>query len=132
MRIEGWVNDAVAKGGQVLAGGKRYGQVYDATIVARCDHKCDLWVEEAFAPVVVVEPYSDFKAAVGAVNASKFGIHAGVFIHRPQQVDLRVGEHGRRRRRRRHARARASTRSRTAASKTRGSAARGSGTRSRT
>ena len=79
VRIEGWVNDAVAKGGQVLAGGKRYGQVYDATIVARCDHKCDLWVEEAFAPVVVVEPYSDFKAAVGAVNASKFGIHAGVF-----------------------------------------------------
>ena len=51
VRIEGWVNDAVAKGGQVLAGGKRYGQVYDATIVARCDHKCDLWVEEAFAPV---------------------------------------------------------------------------------
>ena len=79
VRIEGWVNDAVAKGGQVLAGGKRYGQVYDATIVARCDHKCALWVEEAFAPVVVVEPYSDFKAAVGAVNASKFGIHAGVF-----------------------------------------------------
>merc|ERR1712072_1519917 len=72
-------NAAVAKGGQVLAGGKRYGQVYDATIVARVDHKCDLWVEEAFAPVVVVEPYSDFKEAIASVNNSKFGIHVGLF-----------------------------------------------------
>lgn len=79
LRIEEWVNAAVAKGGQVLAGGKRYGQVYDATIVARVDHKCDLWVEEAFAPVVIVEPYSDFKAAIESVNNSKFGIHVGLF-----------------------------------------------------
>ena len=27
LRIEGWVNAAVTKGAQVLAGGKRYGQV---------------------------------------------------------------------------------------------------------
>ena len=79
LRIEGWVNTAVAQGAQVLAGGKRYGQVYDATVVARCSHQCDLWVEEAFAPVVVVEPYSDFKAAVESVNDSKFGIHVGLF-----------------------------------------------------
>jgi len=78
-RIEGWVNDAVNHGGEVLAGGKRYGQVYDATIVARCDRKCDLWVEEAFAPVIIVEPYSDFKQAVASVNDSKFGIHCGLF-----------------------------------------------------
>jgi len=78
-RIENWVAEAVRHGGQVLAGGNRYGQVYDATVVARVDHKCDLWVEEAFAPVVVVEPYTDFKSAVEMVNASKFGIHVGLF-----------------------------------------------------
>ena len=41
--------------------------------------RCDLWVEEAFAPVVTVEAYSDFKDAVRRVNASKFGIHVGLF-----------------------------------------------------
>ena len=36
-------------------------------------------MEEAFAPVVIVEPYSDFKAAIESVNNSKFGIHVGLF-----------------------------------------------------
>jgi len=79
IRIETWVNECVAKGATILAGGKRYGNVYDATIVANPDHGSKLYCEEAFAPVVTIEPYSDFKAVIDKVNEAKFGIHAGLF-----------------------------------------------------
>lgn len=78
-RIEKWVNDALMGGGKLLAGGKRFAQVYDATIVEDVPHDCELWVEEAFAPAIAVEKYSDFKAVIDEVNSSKFGIHMGLF-----------------------------------------------------
>lgn len=35
--------------------------------------------EEIFGPVVCVEPYDDFEEALARVNASRFGLQAGVF-----------------------------------------------------
>jgi acyl-CoA reductase-like NAD-dependent aldehyde dehydrogenase len=34
--------------------------------------------EEAFGPVVVVEPYEDFEEALAEVNRSKYGLQAGL------------------------------------------------------
>jgi acyl-CoA reductase-like NAD-dependent aldehyde dehydrogenase len=36
---------------------------------------------EAFAPVVVVERFSDFGAAVASVNDSMFGLQTGIFTN---------------------------------------------------
>ncbi|MGH9375815.1 MAG: aldehyde dehydrogenase family protein, partial [Terriglobia bacterium] len=35
--------------------------------------------EEVFAPVVTVEPYDDFSDAIKQVNASPYGLQAGLF-----------------------------------------------------
>jgi acyl-CoA reductase-like NAD-dependent aldehyde dehydrogenase len=35
--------------------------------------------EEAFAPVVVIERFADFSAAIAAVNESRFGLQCGLF-----------------------------------------------------
>jgi len=78
-RIEGWVNEALTKGATLLAGGKRYAQVYDCTIVENVPRNCDLFFEEAFAPCVTVQKYSDFKEVINMVNDGKFGIHMGLF-----------------------------------------------------
>ena len=37
--------------------------------------------EEAFGPVLVVEPYTDFYQAVETINRSDFGLQAGVFTN---------------------------------------------------
>ena len=79
VRIEKWVHDACAAGGKVLAGGQRFGHVYDATLVEGVPRTENLYVEEAFAPVVVIEPYSDFKSVIADVNDSKYGIHVGIY-----------------------------------------------------
>jgi acyl-CoA reductase-like NAD-dependent aldehyde dehydrogenase len=35
--------------------------------------------EEVFAPIVTVEPYSDFDEAIQRINHSRYGLQAGVF-----------------------------------------------------
>jgi glyceraldehyde-3-phosphate dehydrogenase (NADP+) len=37
--------------------------------------------EEAFAPLVVAFPFSDFEAALAQVNDSRYGLQAGVFTN---------------------------------------------------
>jgi acyl-CoA reductase-like NAD-dependent aldehyde dehydrogenase len=40
-----------------------------------------LCTEEVFGPVAILAPFDDFEAALAAVNASKFGLQAGVFTN---------------------------------------------------
>ncbi|MCK4873083.1 MAG: aldehyde dehydrogenase family protein [Phycisphaerales bacterium] len=79
IRVESWVNDAVARGANVLVGGKRDGVFYDATIVENVPHDADLSRKEAFGPVATLEPFDDFDAAIRVVNDSVYGLQAGVF-----------------------------------------------------
>ena len=51
-------------GGTILAGGKRDGATYDATLLEGVPRDCDLVAKEAFGPVLVMEPYQNFKEAV--------------------------------------------------------------------
>jgi len=78
-RIEGWVNDALTKGANLLAGGKRYAHVYDCTIVENVPRDATLYWEEAFAPCVSVEKFTDFKQVIEKVNDGNFGIHMGLY-----------------------------------------------------
>ncbi len=78
-RIESWVDEAVANGAILLAGGKRQGSFYAPTALTNTLNSMNVCKWEAFAPVVVIEPFTDFKEAVEAINASSFGLQAGVF-----------------------------------------------------
>ncbi|ESZ88185.1 MAG: aldehyde dehydrogenase [Blastomonas sp. CACIA14H2] len=78
-RLDGWVQEAVAKGGTLLCGGKRDGAMLEATLLENVPHDCKIVTEEAFGPVAVLSKFTDFKAAMAEVNNSKFGLQAGVF-----------------------------------------------------
>jgi len=78
-RLDGWVQEAVAKGGTLLCGGKRDGAMLEATLLENVPHDCKIVTEEAFGPVAVLSKFTDFKAAMSEVNNSKFGLQAGVF-----------------------------------------------------
>lgn len=79
VRIEAWVNEAVAAGGRVLCGGRRDGAFYEATYLENVGREQKLNCCEAFAPVATLRPFDAFKDAVAAVNDSEFGLQAGVF-----------------------------------------------------
>ncbi|MCB1097189.1 MAG: aldehyde dehydrogenase family protein [Verrucomicrobiae bacterium] len=78
-RIEGWIKSAVAAGGTLLCGGERNGAMVEPTLLENVPSDQEIVCDEAFAPVAVLSRYTDFDAALAEVNASRFGLQAGVF-----------------------------------------------------
>jgi acyl-CoA reductase-like NAD-dependent aldehyde dehydrogenase len=80
-RIEGWVTQAVEAGATLLCGGKRDGVMFEATLLENVPAGLPLVEEEVFGPVAILEPFDEFAAALEKVNASRFGLQAGVFTN---------------------------------------------------
>ncbi len=80
-RIGHWVDEAVAAGARVLAGGRGEGQAYPATVLTDVPRDAAVCTQEAFAPIVVAAPFDDFSAVLDEVNDSRFGLQAGVFTN---------------------------------------------------
>jgi glyceraldehyde-3-phosphate dehydrogenase (NADP+) len=81
-RIEAWVNEAVAEGARVLAGGRRVGPcAYAPTVLEGVPEAARVCAQEVFAPLVALYRFSDFGEAVAAVNRSRYGLQAGVFTN---------------------------------------------------
>ncbi|WP_420852086.1 aldehyde dehydrogenase family protein [Paenibacillus hamazuiensis] len=79
MRVEAWVNEAVAAGAKVLCGGKRDGTFYQPTIITDVKPDMKVMCQELFGPVVNVIPYDDIDWVFAQANDSKFGLQAGLF-----------------------------------------------------
>jgi acyl-CoA reductase-like NAD-dependent aldehyde dehydrogenase len=73
------VDEAVAMGGRVLLGGTANGTFFAPTVLADTPVEAKVCSLEAFAPLVVLFRFSDIADAVRQVNASFFGLQAGVF-----------------------------------------------------
>jgi acyl-CoA reductase-like NAD-dependent aldehyde dehydrogenase len=80
-RVKGWVDEAVAAGAELLAGGELVdeGRCLAPTLVGAPPRDSKVWREEIFGPVATVDRYSDFEQALAMANDSKFGLQAGVF-----------------------------------------------------
>jgi acyl-CoA reductase-like NAD-dependent aldehyde dehydrogenase len=79
IRLERWIRQAEQHGAKVLCGGRRKGAMLEATVLEGVARDEPLYAEEAFGPVVLLEPWSDFDDALRTVNASRYGLQAGVF-----------------------------------------------------
>ena len=80
-RIEEWLEEAVASGAKVLAGGTRHGRVWQPTIVEGVPANLRVNCQEVFAPVISLLKYADVSSAIAAASASDFGLQAGIFTH---------------------------------------------------
>ena len=78
-RLHSWIDAAVEAGGTLLCGGERDGSMLEATLLENVPKGQKICVEEAFGPVAVLSPFSDFRAALDEVNDSVFGLQAGIF-----------------------------------------------------
>jgi acyl-CoA reductase-like NAD-dependent aldehyde dehydrogenase len=91
-RILAWIEQAKASGARVLSGGGRRGQLIEPTVLEGVPAGEKLSCEEAFGPVVTLDGYADFSEAIARVNASRFGLQAGVFTDRASLVQQAVDE----------------------------------------
>ncbi|MFN8184812.1 MAG: aldehyde dehydrogenase family protein [Candidatus Nanopelagicales bacterium] len=80
-RIQSWIDDAVASGATLLAGGTREGTTIAPTLLADAPPEAKVSCEEVFGPVMTVSRVDGVDAALAAVNDSRFGLQAGIFTH---------------------------------------------------
>jgi acyl-CoA reductase-like NAD-dependent aldehyde dehydrogenase len=77
-RVEAWIARAKAGGGRVLAGGNRRGATVEPTVLSQVSPNMDVCCKEVFGPVVALHPYRQLDDAIGAVNASEYGLQVGL------------------------------------------------------
>jgi acyl-CoA reductase-like NAD-dependent aldehyde dehydrogenase len=81
--VEQQVEDAVARGAKVMAGGKRSasftGPFYEPTVISNVDHSMPLMREETFGPVLPVMTFEKDEDAIRLANDSIFGLTASVW-----------------------------------------------------
>lgn len=78
-RAESWVREAVAEGATLCLGGERRGAVLTPAILTNVKSEMKVVCDEVFAPVVSVQPFDAIDEAIEEVNASRYGLQAGVF-----------------------------------------------------
>jgi acyl-CoA reductase-like NAD-dependent aldehyde dehydrogenase len=78
-RLDGWIQSAIRAGSTLLCGGRRRGNMLEATLLENTPKEEDIVCQEAFGPVAVLSRFSDFEAALDEVNDSVFGLQAGIF-----------------------------------------------------
>ncbi|KAK9825118.1 hypothetical protein WJX74_010698 [Apatococcus lobatus] len=83
-KIASLVDDAVAQGAKVAAGGGRpqtngSGQFFPPTILTGITHSMRIWREEVFGPVMAVAAFNTDDEAVALANDCPFGLGSSVF-----------------------------------------------------
>lgn len=86
VRVERWIEEALALGGILLTGGNRSAAVLEPTILTNVPQSCNVCSKEVFAPLIVLQPFREFKEAISFVNNSDFGLQAGVFTNNLNNV----------------------------------------------
>lgn len=90
--LEGWnrvktaVEEALAKGAELLHGGKKpvgekfeKGYFYEPTVLTRVDHSMRIVKEEMFGPTAPVMSFESFDEAISLANDTEYGLVAYVY-----------------------------------------------------
>jgi len=82
LRVQEWIGEAVERGAKLEIGGLACAEktaLFQPTILSLVPPETKLFKEEAFAPIVLINPYRDIEEAIDMVNTSDYGLQVGVF-----------------------------------------------------
>ncbi|MGH7326723.1 MAG: aldehyde dehydrogenase family protein, partial [Polyangiaceae bacterium] len=90
--LEDMTKDATAKGGKLVAGGKRAkangkGRFFEATLIADCNHEMALFQRESFGPIVAVMKVKSDDEALAKMNDSSLGLTASIWTKDRDRAD---------------------------------------------
>jgi acyl-CoA reductase-like NAD-dependent aldehyde dehydrogenase len=95
-KLEAQAEEARAKGGRVLCGGRAVkvggkGRFFDPCVVADATHEMHgLMVEESFGPILGISKVADDDEAVRLMNDSPYGLTAAIWTRDPERA-VRIG-----------------------------------------
>jgi acyl-CoA reductase-like NAD-dependent aldehyde dehydrogenase len=79
------VDEAIAAGAELLAGGTAVGPCFPATLLVNVPPDCELATDETFGPVVIVDIVDTADEAIEMANDSRYGLTAGVLTGNPER-----------------------------------------------
>jgi glyceraldehyde-3-phosphate dehydrogenase (NADP+) len=80
------IKDAVDGGAKILSGGTILKAQLRPTVLTNVKTSMDVCSKEAFAPIVVLFKYTNFKKVVDQINNSDYGLQAGIFTNRMKDI----------------------------------------------
>ena len=80
-RVIEWIASARSAGGRILAGGAAEGSMVTPALLDGVPDDQPIVAGELFGPGTVLSTYDSFDEALVRVNASRYGLQAGVFSH---------------------------------------------------
>ena len=84
-RVKSRVDDVVAEGATVLAGGEAEGPVYQATLLTDIPEDSEFARVETFGPVATIEVVGSADEAVERANRTTYGLSAGILTSDPDR-----------------------------------------------
>lgn len=88
--VEEHVADALAKGAELQAGGRRRPDLgplfYEPTILTGVEEDMKLFAEETFGPVVSVYGFTSEEEAIALANRSRYGLNASIWSRRTKRA----------------------------------------------
>ncbi|NSW75567.1 MAG: NAD-dependent succinate-semialdehyde dehydrogenase [Candidatus Atribacteria bacterium] len=80
-RMEEFVNDALAKGGKIICGGKKptdprlqKGFFFEPTVITDVSPDMKIMVEEPFGPIVAIDTFKDVDEVILKANSTRYGL----------------------------------------------------------
>lgn len=80
-RVLSWIEEAVSQGASVMLGGTCEGRMLKPTVMTGVPEEAKLSCQEVFGPVVLINPVDSVPHAIKLVNASRYGLQAGVYTN---------------------------------------------------
>ncbi len=85
-RVQEMVDDAVAKGAKLVAGGKRTGSIMEATLLDGVTPDMRIYAEESFGPAKSVIRVSGDEEAIRVANDTEYGLSSAVFSRNAERA----------------------------------------------
>lgn len=79
--VAGRIHASVANGARLLTGGSHDGTLFAPTVISNIAADSPVIAEETFGPVIAIRTFSDAAEVIAEVNASPYGLQAGVFTN---------------------------------------------------